>query len=67
MSQKKRYLLREDKYSRAYKKAGGAAVLYGKRGEKVTLIGDHGDVMIVEAENGTRFPVRTEQLIEANN
>ncbi|SHN45879.1 hypothetical protein [Chitinophaga sp. CF418] len=31
-------------------------VLYGRKGEKVTLISDHGDVLIVQGQNG-RFPV----------
>ena len=36
-------------------------ILYGKRGEKVKLINNHGNVWIVKGKNGP-FPVNIESL-----
>ncbi len=38
--------------------------VFGKAGDIVTLIAEHGDVFIVEAENNERFPARKELLNE---
>lgn len=38
-------------------------VLYGKCNEQVTILADHGEVLIVQGECG-RFPVRKEFLSE---
>lgn len=54
--------LKEDVYS--YFKAGRKTCqLYGTSGEKVTVISDRGNVMIVENEKGAKYSVLTEKLI----
>ncbi len=40
---------------------GGKPVVYGLRGEKVTLVAEHGDVLIVEGKKG-RFSVIKDQI-----
>ena len=50
-------VLKEDIRSEYRKK-----VIYGKAGDKVKIITD-GDVLIVEAKNGYRFPVNRERVI----
>jgi len=37
-------------------------VEYGKAGEKVRVISVHGEVAIVESNNGERFPTKIENL-----
>ena len=39
----------------------GKPIIYGVRGEKVTLIADHGEVLIVEGRKG-RFSVIKKQI-----
>lgn len=36
-------------------------ILYGKKGDKVKLISDHDNVLIVEL-NGNKFPVKKEEV-----
>lgn len=36
---------------------GGTGKIYGKKGEKVTLISEHGDVLVVEKASGERLSV----------
>ena len=38
--------------------------VYGRRGDQVALIAVHGDVYIVEGQNGERFSINRSQLIE---
>lgn len=45
-----------DKYSSAIKSNKGQK-LYAKAGEKVTIISEHGNVLIVERETKERFPI----------
>lgn len=45
-----------DKYSASTKQAKGQR-LYAKSGEKVTVIADYGNVMIVENSSKLRFPI----------
>ena len=45
-----------DKYSASTKAAKGQR-LYAKAGEKVLIISDYGNVLIVEKENKERFPI----------
>ncbi|MGN6435971.1 MAG: hypothetical protein ACTHMM_05530 [Agriterribacter sp.] len=40
------------------------SLCYGLAGDIVTIIADHGNVMIVESKVGNRFPVRREQLVD---
>jgi len=37
-------------------------VIYGTQGDKVKVISIHGDVAIVESNNGERFPTKIENL-----
>ena len=37
-------------------------VIYGKRGEEVTLVSRHDNVVLVENKSGTRYSVRAEQV-----
>ena len=39
-------------------------VVYGRKGEEVKMISDNGTVLIVEAESGSRFTVRKEEVTE---
>lgn len=41
----------------------GKQTVYGVKGEKVTLIADHGHVLIVEGKKG-RFSVLIDQVIQ---
>ena len=41
----------------------GKEVIYGRRGENVTLVADHMTVLIVEGKNG-RFPVTKVKIVE---
>lgn len=59
---RKQYLLAEDITSNYKDK--GKPIVYGKRGEKVTEVGDHGNVVIVESKNGNRFPAPMDKLTE---
>lgn len=52
-----KYILAEDAVS--YVKG----VIYGKKGEKVTLVKDCGRALIVENENGNRFPISSKNTI----
>lgn len=47
-----------DKYS-----YGKDKTLYGKAGEKVTQIADHGNVLIVENKKKQRFSVNKDEII----
>lgn len=38
-------------------KDGKQHLLYGKKGERVKLIAEHGNVIIAENSRGVRFPV----------
>lgn len=48
-------ILLADVYSTFHK--GNKPILYGKKGQEVKEISQHGEVLIVEAKNGSRFPV----------
>jgi hypothetical protein len=37
-------------------------VQYGKKGEKVNIISDRGNVLIVENKNGLRYSITSEKL-----
>ena len=37
-------------------------IVYGKKGEEVTIIGDYNNVVIVENSIGKRYPVKKEDL-----
>lgn len=52
-------ILTEDKYSNFH--PDGKPVLLGKAGEAVTLISEHGDVLIVQGSRG-RFPVHKDKI-----
>lgn len=56
MSQKN-YTLRED-ISSLFKRSH----VYGKAGDVVVIVAEHGNVLIVEGINNDRFPVKPEQL-----
>jgi|GEM_PF-1635593 len=43
------------------------STLYGKAGDQVKTIGDHGEVHIVEGPNGVRFPVKSIYLTDSVN
>jgi hypothetical protein len=38
--------------------------IYGRKGDQVNIVAEHGEVMIVEATSGDRYPVRIEKLSE---
>lgn len=40
----------------------GKPTIYGKSGEKVEVISEHGDVLIVKGKKGDLFPVNIVQL-----
>lgn len=53
-----KYILKDDKYSHVKSKE-----CYGKRGEKVTLISEHGNIFIVKGSSGS-FSINKDQLIK---
>lgn len=59
---KKKYRLNSDVFSVFYK--GNKPIQYGARWDLVTEVSDRGNVVIVEAKDGRRFPVKKEKLIE---
>lgn len=54
--QSQKYYLSKDVCS--YK----GAILYGPAGAEVTIVSEHGDVLIVQAISGERFPINREEL-----
>jgi hypothetical protein len=58
MKQPVKYLLQDDITSQF------KSQVYGRYGEEVTLVADHGNVWIVEDQKGQRFPVPADKLIE---
>lgn len=52
-------ILLADKYSNFH--PDGKPVLLGKAGEKVTLISEHGDVLIVAGPRG-KFPIQKDKI-----
>ncbi len=42
-----------------------AGVVYGLKGDKVTVVADYVNVMIVENQNSERFPVKKEELSQS--
>lgn len=53
-------LLLTDKYSCFKSK------LYGKAGDEISIIAEHGNVLIVEGKNGKRFSVCRENIGDKN-
>jgi len=39
---------------------------YGNAGDKVKVISDRGNVLIVETESGARYPAESEKVIRTN-
>jgi len=61
MSTVRKYLLRGDEFSH-FRNDKGKHDLYGKKGELVTEVSDHSEVIIVESKQGSRFPVLKKNL-----
>lgn len=59
------YILNNAKFSLSRKQ--GKQIVYGKVGDKVKLISEHGHVMIVEKENGFRFSILKDHLTPIQN
>lgn len=57
------YLLRKDIYSTGHNEKH-KSILYGRADEKVRLISEHEDVLIVESMDAVRFAVRRENVTE---
>ena len=58
--------LSEDIYSIFYNGKTGAnreRILLGRKGEGVTIISDHDNVLIVEGKNKNRYPVKKTKII----
>jgi hypothetical protein len=58
--------LSEDIYSLFYNRKTGSnkeRILFGRKGEEVTIISDHDNVLIVEGKNKNRYPIKKTKII----
>lgn len=58
--------LKTDIYSHVTKdpKSAKNKLLYGSKGERVAVVSDHGNVLIVEDKNGKKYSVKREDIYE---
>jgi formylmethanofuran dehydrogenase subunit D len=59
------YIISSNQYSMFHK--SGKPALVASKGEKVKLIAEHGDILIVENSNKDRFSVNVKFIIELKN
>lgn len=62
MEQIRRAILKDDVFS-FFKYGKSTYRKYGTAGDRVIIISDRRNVMIVEAKDGSRYPVETNKLI----
>jgi hypothetical protein len=56
------YILLEDHYSMFH--LHGSAELLAKKGERLTIISEHGDVLIVKTQKDKTFSITKNKLIQ---